>query len=201
MTTTKRTPNYAAWKFVDKREEFTGSSLRGEAYSLGGAPYLSGRDTWMNDFETERYGINRAKVTYIVWSFYTPIAYFVEGAGWYKVGQSFSAFTGRHRNGALRNMPGHRVSMIGKRGDWTLTCHDCGTERHFTRRNDATQVLYLHGDFAYIMATTPDWDCETEGFSLSDCKHWNKPGTECAGPRVGRTRYGVVLCERHYNES
>lgn len=47
----------------------------------------------------------------------------------------------------------------------------------------------------------PDWDTETTAYSLSDCKHWDKPGTECAGPRVGKTRDGVILCERHYNST
>lgn len=45
-----------------------------------------------------------------------------------------------------------------------------------------------------------DFDCETEDFALSDCKHWHKPGTECSGPRVGRTQQGVILCEGHYNQ-
>lgn len=46
-----------------------------------------------------------------------------------------------------------------------------------------------------------NWDCETEAYALSDCKHWDKPGTECAGPRVGITDDGVILCERHYNQT
>lgn len=48
---------------------------------------------------------------------------------------------------------------------------------------------------------TPSFDCETEALALSDCKHWDKPGTECAGPRVGRTPDGVILCERHFNQT
>lgn len=55
--------------------------------------------------------------------------------------------------------------------------------------------LYLVREF-----TVPDWDCETTAYALSDCKHWDKPGTECSGPRVGIDRDGVVTCERHYNE-
>ena len=144
---TKRTANHAAWKHVDKREEFQGSNLRGEAYALGSAPHLSARDSWMSDYETERYAANRARITYIVWSFYTPIAYYVgEGTTgqWYKVGQSFSQFTSRHRNGALRNVPGHVVVLTEKRGDSTVKCFDCGTERHFTRVADARQAYYLH---------------------------------------------------------
>jgi hypothetical protein len=46
----------------------------------------------------------------------------------------------------------------------------------------------------------PSFDCETYAYALSDCKHWGKPGTECAGPRVGATPSGVILCERHFNQ-
>ena len=146
-TKPKRTANHSAYAYVDKREEFTGSSLRGEAYSPGSAPYLSSRDTWMNEYETEMYGKNRHRIVYIVWSFYTPIAYFTEVNGkgqWYKVGQSFSQFTSRHRNGALRNITGHMVVLRERRGDNTVECFDCGTTRHFTHVGDARQTYYLH---------------------------------------------------------
>lgn len=46
---------------------------------------------------------------------------------------------------------------------------------------------------------TPAFDTETTPYALSDCKHWDKPGTECSGPRVGVTPDGVVLCEGHFN--
>lgn len=46
----------------------------------------------------------------------------------------------------------------------------------------------------------PEWDCETNDYSLSDCVYWDKPGTtECAGPRVGITKSDIVVCEKHYN--
>lgn len=45
-----------------------------------------------------------------------------------------------------------------------------------------------------------EWDCESEAYALSDCKHWDTPGTECSGPRVGLVPSdGVILCEGHYN--
>lgn len=145
-TKPKRTANHSAYKYVDKREEFTGSSLRGEAYRKGFAPHMPG--TWLSDFERVQYEHARDRVTYIVWSFYTPIAYYIEGrgkrAGWCKVGQTFSAHTARHYYGALRNVPGHRTTLTGKRGDWTVTCADCGTTRHFTRERDTHGPLSIH---------------------------------------------------------
>lgn len=138
-----KTPNYAAWKYVDNLTEFTGSNLRGEAYRF--APSAAG--SWLNDYEMERYETARPYIVYVVWSFWTPIAYFVEinGKGqWYKVGQSFSSFTGRHRNGALRNVPGHMAVLKERRGHNTVQCFDCGTERHFTLVRDAREAYYLH---------------------------------------------------------
>lgn len=145
----KRTPNYSAWKYVDNCEEFIGSSLRGETYTKGYAPHLSESSTWMSGFETEQYAAVRHRVTYIVWSFWTPIAYYVEGQSdrpgqWYRVGQTFSSFTSRHVNGALRNVPHHNTTLSGSRGNWTVTCIDCGTERHFTRERDTHGPLRLH---------------------------------------------------------
>jgi hypothetical protein len=153
MTTTTRKPKrvsaHDSAPLVIKREEFIASSMRGEQYTIGGAPHLSDRDTWMNEWETRAYALRRASVTYIVWSFYTPIAYYHEAtdpapAGWYKVGQTFSPFTSRHQSRGLRLVPGHPVTMTGEKGDWTATCSHCGGERHFTRRQDADRVYYNH---------------------------------------------------------
>lgn len=143
----RRTANHSAWRYVDKREPFQGSSMYGEAYAQGSAPSSAG--SWLSDYETTMYERARPQITYVVWSFYTPIAYFIEGAGggpgkWYKVGQTFSSFTGRHRNGALRNVVGHSPVLIGSRGDWTVDCTDCGTRRHFTQRRDAEKVYWPH---------------------------------------------------------
>lgn len=144
MTKPKSTPNHSSWRFVDKREEFQGSSLRGETYKPGSAPHLSITATWMNDHETTQYRLNRERVTYIVWSFFTPIAYYVEGTGWYRVGQTFSSFTSRHVNGALRNVPHHRTTLTGTRGNWTVTCLDCKTERYFSREKETHAPLHVH---------------------------------------------------------
>lgn len=144
MARTRKTTNRDSWKFVDKREEFQGSSLRGETYVEGKTPSAAG--SWLNAYEMEMYEKNRPRITYVVWSFYTPIAYFVEGASaeWYKVGQTFSSYTSRHRNGAMRNMPGHMVSLVERRGDTTVSCFDCGTVRHFTHVRDARTTYILH---------------------------------------------------------
>lgn len=138
----KRTPNHSSWRFVDKREEFQGSSLRGEISREGYAPSAAG--SWLNEYERGMYEKARPRITYTVWSFYTPIAYYVEGSGWYKVGQSFSAFTSRHRSGALRNVPGHNVAVDGTRGNWVVQCYDCDTTRHFTQKRDAEPCARLH---------------------------------------------------------
>lgn len=143
----KRTTNHDSHTFVTKREEFNGSNLYGQTYQQGTAPHLSVNATWMDQFETDMYARFRDRVTYIVWSFYTPIAYYVEGSGWYKVALTFSSFTARHRNGALSGISGHGVAMYGKRGDWTIEClrPGCWPEpRHFTREADASRVLWLH---------------------------------------------------------
>lgn len=150
MARPKRTANYAAWQHVDKREDFQGSSLKGVTYKPDMAPFMSGRDSRLNEYETKQYNKVRSRVTYIVWSFYTPIAYYVESPGgqipgqWYKVGQSFSQHTGRHRNGALRNVVGHMVVLKERRGDSTVECFDCGTKRGFDHVNDARTAYYLH---------------------------------------------------------
>lgn len=150
----KRTANYNSWQFVDKRQPFTGSSLYGETYERGSAPrngVVGG--SWLNAYEREQYERNRERITYIVWSFYTPIAYYVEhtdspsGTGpgtWYKVGQTFSSCTSKHRNGALRNVGGHMAVLRERRGDNTVECFDCGTTRHFTYVKDAREAYYLH---------------------------------------------------------
>lgn len=146
MARPKRTTNKTAYRYVDKREPFQGSSLRGEKYARPyGAPSASG--SWLSDYETEQYEKNRPNITYVVWSFYTPIAYYVgwgKTGQWYKVGQTFSQFTSRHRNGALRNVPGHMVALAERRGGNTVQCFDCGTTRHFTHVKDAREAYYLH---------------------------------------------------------
>lgn len=146
MSKPKRTANHSAWQYVDKREDFQGSSLRGETYERGNAPHITG--SWMSDYEEEMYKKVRLAITYVVWSFYTPIAYYIEtpdGTGrWYKVGQTFSSYTSRHASGALRNVPGHPVELTGKRGDWTVICDTCCTERHFTEKRAAEAVIHPH---------------------------------------------------------
>lgn len=148
MTKINRTPNHSSWKFVVRREAFQGSSLRGEVYTSSGAPSAAG--SWLSEYERDMYEKARPYITYVVWSFYTPIAYYspaIEGGqGWYKVGQTFSSYTGRHASGALRNVPGHIVILTGSRGDWTVTCHEpeCWGERRFTIKGDAERAYYNH---------------------------------------------------------
>ncbi len=139
-----RTPNYSAWRFVDQMKPFLGSSMIGEVYALGGPRPFLDRSAWLNDYEVEQWAKHLPRITYVVWSWDTPLAYYVAGFGWYRVGQSFSSFSGRHANGALRNVPHHSPTIQGKRGDWTVWCVKCDTVRSFTRRADADRALYPH---------------------------------------------------------
>lgn len=138
----QNTPNYAAHKFVDQLKPFQGSNLRGTVYRKGYAESSAG--SWLNAYERERYEAARDRIEYVVWSWYTPIAYWTEEGGWYRVGQTFSSYTARHRYGALRNVRGHSMQMTGTRGDWTVDCLDCGTSRYFTRKRDADEVRWTH---------------------------------------------------------
>lgn len=60
-----------------------------------------------------------------------------------------------------------------------------------------SRTTSVHQGKTYLI---PSWDYETIAYSLSDCKHWGTPGPDCSGPRVGITRDGVILCEKHYNQ-
>lgn len=127
-------------------------------------------------------------IRYVVWSYSTPIAWWAgylgegtdydrtAGHGWYAVKAKFSRTTSVHQ-GKLYLIP--RCLCSAPHGSTECPEHPTCQGQHMT---------------------VPDWDCETEALSLSDCKHWGKPGTECAGPRVGVTPDGVILCERHFNQ-
>lgn len=149
MSRPKRTTNRESWRYVDQRVAFQGSSLRGETYAPGGAPSAHG--SWLSEYEHEQYRKHQPYITYVVWSFYTPIAYYIERpsgvdglTGWYKVGQTFSSRTSAHQSGALRNVPGHAVVRHGTRGNWTVYCADCGTTRYFSRKPNAESVIWSH---------------------------------------------------------
>lgn len=136
---------------VRDRKDFEGNTMRGTCRS---SEYQSGELTGL---DRDRFITDMPFIRYVVFSYSTPIAWWSEKSGWYKVAQKFSRTTSKHQ---------------GK--------------------------LYLIPERMPVS----EFDCETYNLSLSDCKHWDKPGTECSGPRVGVVRSdgaSVILCEGHFN--
>ena len=76
--------------YIATRQEFRASALEGRAYGLD-----NGR---LDPEETERYNRDLNSVTYWVYSYSTPIAWYTEGNGWYVVEQKFSVTTSKHQN-------------------------------------------------------------------------------------------------------
>ena len=76
--------------YIATRQEFRASALEGRVYGLD-----SGR---LNSAEIERYNQDLNSITYWVYSYSTPIAWFTEGNGWYVVEQKFSVTTSKHQN-------------------------------------------------------------------------------------------------------
>jgi hypothetical protein len=76
--------------YIATRQEFSASALSGSRYSLG-AGRLGGKE--LATFEAD---VNA--VTYIVYSYGTPIAWHTLNFGWYVVDQKFSTTTSKHQN-------------------------------------------------------------------------------------------------------
>ena len=75
--------------YIETRQEFTASALRGSRYSLGSGR-LAGQDL-------ERLHADVNGATYFVYSYETPIAWHTP-EGWYVVSQKFSTTTSKHTN-------------------------------------------------------------------------------------------------------
>jgi hypothetical protein len=76
--------------YIATRQEFKASALSGSTYSLGGGR-LGGKE--LATFQAD---VNA--VTYIVYSYGTPIAWHTLNFGWYVVEQKFSVTTSKHSN-------------------------------------------------------------------------------------------------------
>lgn len=75
----------------------TGGALRG-AYHTTDTVYR-GYLGWLNDDEANRFMIDHlAGITYVVWSYDTPIAWVRDDGTVYRVSQRFSATTSRHQS-------------------------------------------------------------------------------------------------------
>lgn len=72
-------------------QPFTGSAMSGKP----GQPseYDYGR---LNATEKARFAADRPRMTYVIYSYATPVAWRVEGGEWYTVSQSFSMTTSHH---------------------------------------------------------------------------------------------------------
>jgi hypothetical protein len=76
--------------YIATRQEFRASALEGRVYGVG-----NGR---LDPEEIEKYNRDLNSVTYWVYSYSTPIAWYTEGNGWYVVEQKFSVTTSKHQN-------------------------------------------------------------------------------------------------------
>lgn len=66
----------------------------GSFYARAGAPMLHGYlpPEWIDVVDAQR-----ARVDYVIYSYATPIAWHVEGGGWYMPDVRYSVTTGRHQ--------------------------------------------------------------------------------------------------------
>lgn len=109
------TRSIATAEAIRDREPFrTSGALQGDAIRPEScAPYLDPPGKWvrhrLSEVEWALYDTCRSAITYIVWSFSTPIAYYVEAnpvtaahvskdlTGWHRVDQTFSPTTTKHQ--------------------------------------------------------------------------------------------------------
>ena len=75
--------------YIATRQEFRASALEGRVYGVS-----NGR---LDNEETARYNQDLNAVTYWVYSYSTPIAWYTEANGWYLVEQKFSSTTSKHQ--------------------------------------------------------------------------------------------------------
>lgn len=76
--------------YIATRQEFRASALEGRVYGVG-----NGR---LNAEETARYNQDLNTVSFWVYSYSTPIAWYSYATGWYVVEQKFSVTTSKHQN-------------------------------------------------------------------------------------------------------
>ena len=90
-----RIANKSAGYHIRNRIPFVGSNFYGSEGSSGGDRqrwYLGGvaLERWIKDQDAGR-------IAYSVWSYSTPIAWFVDGEGWIVPPVKYSRSTGRHQ--------------------------------------------------------------------------------------------------------
>ena len=90
-----RVANKSAESYLRNRVPFTGSNFYGVAGSM-----LFGSERWYlagAALERFRNDQDAGRIAYSVWSYATPIAWFVDGEGWIIPPVKYSMSTGRHQ--------------------------------------------------------------------------------------------------------
>ena len=112
----KRVSNIHARPFIARREEFKGSNFYGENHTPG--QYASrGRmpACGMKTLDTIE------EADFIVYSYWTPIAWHIPGEGWIIPPVSYSSSTGRHMS-YVRQAVWDEMSPRQLRDPWSLGC-------------------------------------------------------------------------------
>jgi hypothetical protein len=89
--------------YIATRQEFTASALEGRVYNVG-----NGR---LDEKETARYNQDLNTVSFWVYSYSTPIAWYSYVTGWYVVEQKFTVTTSKHQNLTRRAIAGSYVGV------------------------------------------------------------------------------------------
>jgi surface antigen len=81
--------------YIATQQEFKASALSGVNANTNGLQGAYGR---LDPEEFARFKEVESQVSYVVYSYGTPIAWYTEGNGWYVVEQKFSVTTSKHQN-------------------------------------------------------------------------------------------------------
>ena len=90
----------------DRRDFATSGALRGERGNyVSSFSHLRGEalEAWERDVD---------RVSYVVYSYETPIAWFVEGQGWVLNRRSYSVTTTSHQSAVLSALVGHGCAPV-----------------------------------------------------------------------------------------
>ena len=98
----KRVSTQQAGQMIDARTDFTThGSLRGERVGMRTTIYTGGLPGDWADLYREHF--RSGLLTYVVWSYVTPIAWEHDGT-WYRPGVRYSATTSRHQGQCHRGI-------------------------------------------------------------------------------------------------
>lgn len=80
---------------VPQQRKFSQASMRGTVHPTGAWGVHSGR---LSGDDLDQFNSDQEHVSYIVWSYATPIAWYRESRGWHVVEEKFSPTTSRHQS-------------------------------------------------------------------------------------------------------